>query len=151
MFTPRRVLLVLGCALVFVVCCGLATWQWQRFTSASGTIQNFGYVLLWPLFGVFPTFMWWRMARLNAQHRAAEAEASATTSATDPADAAGASGGAEPGAREDVAAVPAPRAVVPATRAVAHAPDIEDDEDEELAAYNRYLAELNARSERRAG
>lgn len=54
--------------LSLVVCCGLAYWQWQRFESASGTWQNLGYVLQWPLFGLFPAFLFWRMSKLRSQH-----------------------------------------------------------------------------------
>ena len=31
----------------------LARWQWDRFNSASGTFQNLGYALQWPVFGIF--------------------------------------------------------------------------------------------------
>ena len=31
----------------------LAWWQWTRFRSGSGTFQNLGYALQWPLFGAF--------------------------------------------------------------------------------------------------
>lgn len=31
----------------------LAWWQWTRFQSGSGTFQNLGYALQWPLFGFF--------------------------------------------------------------------------------------------------
>lgn len=48
-----------------LVCCGLAWWQWDRFTSANGTFQNLGYVLQWPLFGLFPAFMFWRIRKLR--------------------------------------------------------------------------------------
>ena len=41
--------------LVAAVICTLllARWQWHRFNSASGTIQNLGYALQWPVFGIF--------------------------------------------------------------------------------------------------
>lgn len=118
--TPRRLAIAGVCLLSLVVCCGLAWWQWQRFESATGSWQNLGYVLQWPLFGLFPAFLFWRLRRLRAQH----AERS-----------------------EEDAAVPepAPRVVpdrpAPAVR--------EDDEDPELAAYNRYLAQLNAADQER--
>ncbi|WP_207222790.1 hypothetical protein [Herbihabitans rhizosphaerae] len=59
--------MAIGCVLAFAVCAGLAVWQWNRFESASGTWQNLGYVLQWPLFGLFPAFMVWRMRKLRAQ------------------------------------------------------------------------------------
>jgi DNA-binding transcriptional regulator of glucitol operon len=43
-------------ALVIVAACGclaLGWWQWTRFQSPSGTFQNLGYALQWPLFAWF--------------------------------------------------------------------------------------------------
>jgi len=34
----------------------LAWWQWSRFQEGSGTFQNLGYALQWPLFGAFFIF-----------------------------------------------------------------------------------------------
>lgn len=31
----------------------LAHWQWDRYTSETGTAQNLGYVLQWPAIGAF--------------------------------------------------------------------------------------------------
>ncbi|MEU5263190.1 hypothetical protein [Amycolatopsis sp. NPDC021455] len=111
--------IVATCLVSLLVCCGLAWWQWDRFTSANGTFQNLGYVLQWPLFGLFPAFMFWRIRKLRQK---AEADG--------------------PG-NEKQPEVPAPRP----------RPDVpkpEQDEDEELAAYNRYLRELNARDQQAA-
>ena len=116
LITPQRLAIALVCVVSLVGCCALAWWQWTRFESASGTFQNLGYVLQWPLFGLFPAFMVWRLRKLSAQRDAEEAQ---------PPEA-------------------APIAV--ATVAVVRAPVV--DEDDELAVYNRYLAELNARDQR---
>ncbi|MBB4684898.1 hypothetical protein [Amycolatopsis jiangsuensis] len=113
----RRLAIAATCVVSLALCCGLAWWQWDRFMSASGTFQNLGYVLQWPLFGLFPAFMFWRIRKLRAQEEA------------EPAD----------------AGVPAPAAVtVPAPRRATPPPA---DEDDELAAYNRYLRELHARDQ----
>jgi DNA-binding transcriptional regulator of glucitol operon len=101
------------------MCCGLAWWQWERFSSASGTFQNLGYVLQWPLFGLFPAFMFWRIRQLRER---AAAAADTRPEAVAPA--------AEP---PRIAVTPRP------------GPPVE--EDDELAAYNRYLAELNSRDQ----
>jgi len=114
----RRLMIVATSVVSLALCCGLAWWQWDRFTSATGTFQNLGYVLQWPLFGLFPAFMFWRIKQLRERE-----QATADT--------------AEPTAEAPVS-VPARRAVVPA-------PAVE--EDDELAAYNRYLRELNARDQ----
>jgi DNA-binding transcriptional regulator of glucitol operon len=103
------------CLVSLLVCCGLAWWQWDRFTSANGTFQNLGYVLQWPLFGLFPAFMFWRIRKLKQR-------------------------AADPAATPEEPKVPQP-AVPEAPRA---------DEDDELAAYNRYLRELNARDQQAA-
>ena len=116
----RRIAIAATCLVSLLVCCGLAWWQWDRFTSANGTFQNLGYVLQWPLFGLFPAFMFWRIRKLNQK---AEADGTANLR-------------------------PVPAAEVPAPRP---RPDVRPtDEDEELAAYNRYLRELNARDQQAA-
>ncbi|GAA4528131.1 hypothetical protein [Amycolatopsis samaneae] len=115
----RRLLIVGVCLVSLAGACGLAWWQWDRFTSANGTFQNLGYVLQWPLFGLFPAFMFWRIRQLR--QRAAEEKPAA-----------------------ERAPEPAPRVEVPAPRRAAPAVAEEDDE---LAAYNRYLRELHARDQ----
>jgi DNA-binding transcriptional regulator of glucitol operon len=110
----RRLGIAGVCLVSLAVCCGLAWWQWERFSSAGGTFQNLGYVLQWPLFGLFPAFMFWRIRKLRRQ--AAEAGETAGTETA------------------------APRPQPPPVWRPA-------EEDDELAAYNSYLAELNARDQ----
>ncbi|MFE9749189.1 hypothetical protein ACFYOT_30125 [Saccharothrix saharensis] len=129
LITPRRLAIAAVCLASLVVCCGLAYWQWERFSEAGGTFQNLGYVFQWPLFGLFPAFMVWRIRRLDARRKAE--------------DAAAATGAADEAAPEPVAVPSRPVVTVEPVRAPAH-----DDEDEELAAYNRMLAELHARDQR---
>jgi DNA-binding transcriptional regulator of glucitol operon len=53
-------------ALVVVAACGclaLGWWQWTRFESASGTFQNLGYALQWPLFGWFCVYAYRKYVR----------------------------------------------------------------------------------------
>ncbi len=119
--TLRRLGIAGVCLASLALCCGLAWWQWERFSSASGTFQNLGYVLQWPLFGLFPAFMFWRIRKLR--RRAEEAPDTQ-----------------EPTAETVVPEVPAPRRRAPA-------PQPQTPEDDELAAYNRYLRELNARDQ----
>jgi hypothetical protein len=107
--TARGLLIVAACVVSLLGACALAWWQWNRFESASGTWQNLGYVLQWPLFGLFPAFMFWRVRKLRAQ---------------------------EPQVRAEPVA-PKPQPVAP----VVH------EDDDELSAYNRYLAELNAKDQ----
>ncbi len=99
----------------------LGGWQWDRAQEAGGGAQNLGYALQWPLFGLFAVFVWWRMLRLE---RRREAQSPAPPS------------------------LPAPREAPPAPsafrRPVAR-PDPDEEVDEELAAYNRFLASLHER------
>jgi DNA-binding transcriptional regulator of glucitol operon len=44
-------------------CLGLAWWQWTRFESASGTFQNLGYALQWPLFAGFCFYAYYKFVR----------------------------------------------------------------------------------------
>ncbi|HZA12618.1 hypothetical protein [Mycobacterium sp.] len=57
-------------ALVFVAslaCLALAWWQWQRFESATGTGQNLGYALQWPLFAVFVVYAYRKFVRYEEE------------------------------------------------------------------------------------
>jgi DNA-binding transcriptional regulator of glucitol operon len=105
-----------------VVTCGLlAAWQWQRAGSSMGSALNVGYGLQWPVFAVFFGVMWWRM--LSMEIRTIRGEV--------------------PDAPEDdEPVVDGPSPFIPTPAA---APSVHDDDDPELAAYNRMLAALAAR------
>lgn len=119
---PALIALVVVAALA---CMALGWWQWERFESASGTGQNLGYALQWPLFAGFVVFAYFRFVRLE---RADEEDAEAAPSA--------------PAAAREI-----PAGILPERPAAAR------DDDPELAAYNSYLAELNrpATPDRSAG
>jgi DNA-binding transcriptional regulator of glucitol operon len=113
--------------------CGwLGAWQWQRAGSAMGSALNVGYGLQWPVFAVFFGVMWWRMLRMEAAKLAADAAPG--TEAEQPAVRT-----AEPRA---ATAPDAPSPFGPRPRSV---PVVSEEDDPELAAYNRMLAELAAR------
>jgi DNA-binding transcriptional regulator of glucitol operon len=123
--TSQRLAIAGVCVVSLVLCCGLAWWQWERYSSANGTFQNLGYVLQWPLFGLFPAFMVYRIRKLKRE--ADEAEAAEMAELTRP-----------------------ERIEAPVERAPAPAPvpaPVPVEEDDELAAYNRYLAELRSRDQ----
>jgi DNA-binding transcriptional regulator of glucitol operon len=44
-------------------CLALAWWQWTRFESASGSFQNLGYALQWPLFAGFCVYAYYKFVR----------------------------------------------------------------------------------------
>lgn len=150
-----------------IVCCALAWWQWERYSSTGGSFQNLGYVLQWPLFGLFPAFVFLRMRKLRQTARPASADvetAGAVAGNRTPADAAQAD---QPATQRDTApttsasgASSAPGTDTPGagttglrSRWLYRAPerpvaaDTADEPDEALAEYNRYLAELNQRTD----
>ncbi|MFM9376518.1 transcriptional regulator [Gordonia sp. VNK21] len=113
-----------------LVCLGMAWWQWDRYESASGTFQNLGYALQWPVFAVA---MVWAYRRFVVLESTPEPERVRT--------------GAGSGPREIPAGVlpdrPAPGDL--SIAALAH-----DDPDPQLAEYNRYLAELDTPAQKPA-
>ena len=158
--TVRAVGIGVLCVAALAVCLGLAWWQWDRFSSAGGTYQNLGYVLQWPLFGLFPAFMVWRW-RVLSRRRSAD-----SPSPSDLAESSVAAPPSESAAQptetgsEATRSEPAPtrRAALPfgpnrAARGTSGGGGVGsgntdgNTEDPELADYNRYLAELNARDQ----
>jgi hypothetical protein len=146
LFSKRGLLIVAVSVVSLIGGALLAWWQWDRYQSASGTLQNLGYVLQWPLFGVFPAFMFYRIGL--AAKRAGEADAAAEA--------------AENGLLGDE--VPQPRAAEPAAPSVSadewlatrayvqkQIPTQAAEEDQELLAYNQRLAQLSASEEHHAG
>lgn len=127
-----HVLVIAGCGLFLA----LARWQWDRAHSATGDWQNFGYALQWPLFAAFLAAAWLRFLWL--EHQALEHQAPEHQAPERP-------GPAQRtrDRRGDLNGIPA-RAPAPAGR-----PTPEDDPDDELAAYNAYLARLAEQDQRR--
>lgn len=102
-------------------CLALAWWQWQRFESSSGTGQNLGYALQWPLFAAFAVFAYFRFVRLERE--AEESENPGDTPRPAP----------KPVAPREI-----PAGLLP------ERPKAVRDEDPVLAEYNKYLAALHA-------
>jgi DNA-binding transcriptional regulator of glucitol operon len=59
----RRPALIALAALAAAGCLGLAWWQWTRFESSSGSFQNLGYALQWPLFAGFCVYAYYKFVR----------------------------------------------------------------------------------------
>jgi len=141
-FSPRWIMwhvLTIGA----VITCGLlAAWQWGKAGTAMGSALNIGYGLQWPLFAVFFAVMWFRMLRLEIRAMNGEQPEMATP----PPVIQSASQSVSPSAAE-VAAESETCAPSPFTPRPASAEPITDDNDPELAAYNRMLAALAQRDE----
>ncbi|HEX5407326.1 MAG TPA: hypothetical protein VFX16_34065 [Pseudonocardiaceae bacterium] len=134
-FFGSRALGIAGvCLLAVVGGALLAWWQWTRYQSASGTLQNLGYVLQWPLFGVFPAFMFWRINKAARRERALDAEIKGIQDEQ-----------VEP--EQPKLTTVDPKLTYTQNRAVTYVVE----EDIELLAYNSYLAELADREQHHAG
>lgn len=129
LLAPRWLLVHLLALAAVVVCFRLGWWQWDRSQEATGSLQNLGYALQWPLFGLFVPFMYWRMWKLDKERRETEA-AAAAVAVTD-----------EPVVDEAPAASAASRRSPTEWRKAADA----DQVDDAMAQYNSYLAALSAR------
>jgi hypothetical protein len=106
---------------------GLAAWQLWR--AAGGNMLSWGYTVQWPVFAGFVVFVWAREVRRTL--RGEPAVAPAPPEPTPP----------------PAAATSAPPVI---TRRTARSRVTDEADDPELAAYNRYLAWLNAHPHARA-
>ena len=128
-------------ALVLVVgFLGLGWWQFSR--AAAGNSLSWGYAFEWPVFAAFVVFIWFREVQLERRRSRPSASERA------PAPAPEAPAQDDPASADPVIGRPVRlgRPVrVPTTAART------DDDDPELAAYNAYLAWLNAHPGARPG
>jgi DNA-binding transcriptional regulator of glucitol operon len=112
---PALIILVIVAALT---CLALGWWQWGRFQSGTGTGQNLGYALQWPLFAGFVVFAYVRFVRLERETDTPESERPRT---------------AKPAVQREI-----PDGILP------ERPTVRRTQDPVLAEYNRYLADLHA-------
>ena len=109
----RRYALIALVIVAFCGCLALGWWQWTRYESTSGTFQNLGYALQWPMFAGFCIYAY----RTFVRYEEAPPQ--------------------QPSATEAITEIPAgllPERPVAATQA--------DDADPVMREYNAYLAEL---------
>lgn len=59
----RRAALIVGVIVAAGGCLALGWWQWTRYESTSGTFQNLGYALQWPLFAAFCVYAYRKFIR----------------------------------------------------------------------------------------
>lgn len=104
----------------------LGWWQWERAQSVGGGAQNLGYALQWPAFAVILVCVWVKSMRDEVRPGR----------------------GGDPTRRVYSKEETKPAHGV--SLASSSQPGFEADDDPEVAAYNRYLAQLNARHERYA-
>src|SRR5437899_5759701 len=102
--------------LVLVATMAGLTW-WQASRALSGNTLSYVYAFEWPLLAGVVVYMWWDLLHDRARRERQVATPGGSASAS-----------------TNGAATPEPRPAAPRYR---------DEEDEELAAYNRYLAELS--------
>lgn len=129
---------LVGAAVVGMVWLGV--WQYGR--AAAGNTLSWGYTLQWPLFAGFTAFMWLREVRRRLRGGTGDA-----SPADGPPPAARVSpAGERPEAEARSAAPEASRATPTVRRPVVtrRAVSVSDEDDPDLAAYNHYLAWLNA-------
>ncbi|GAA0515994.1 hypothetical protein GCM10011581_47480 [Saccharopolyspora subtropica] len=137
LLTPRWLLLHALFIVATIATGFLAVWQWDRAHEAGGSFQNLGYALQWPLFGAFTIYLWIKLMRMELRRDVDDTEPEAVE---------------QPAAREaDSSGGEPPEATARRKRPLLPppAPPVDASEDPELAAYNRYLAELNE-ADRRA-
>jgi len=114
---------------IFIPACVALTW-WQVARAVGGNTLSWVYTFEWPIFGGYATYMWWKLVH-------DEPVAAPSSSAAGPL---------------SDGALPTPHGPVAARGTIGPAgspgPDADQDADnaadDELAAYNRYLADLNA-------
>ena len=63
----RRVALIALVILAAAGCLALGWWQWNRWESTSGSFQNLGYALQWPLFAGFCVYAYRKFIQLEEQ------------------------------------------------------------------------------------
>lgn len=119
LLTPRWLAFTALVIVATVAFCWLGWWQWERYREVGGSLQNLAYTVQWPVFAAFGVYLWWRMLRDSAR---GEPEP-------------------DPEAVEAAALIEAER-----ERRVGNAVVLARDAriDDELMAYNRYLAALDA-------
>ena len=127
-------------ALAFVTAC-LLLGRWQIGRAAEGNVLSYGYAIQWPAFAAFAVWVW--ISELRKALRSGPT-ADGEPGGADP-------GGAEPGAAvagraDETVRSPAAQSSAPRSRPrrPRNEAAYDDSDDPALAAYNHYLAWLNA-------
>jgi hypothetical protein len=120
-WTSRRAISLHVALVLFVPACVALTW-WQLARALGGNTLSWVYTFEWPFFAAYAVFMWWKLVHDDPVVRPGRrARSLAPRQATGPPP-----DGAPPSPHDGAPGGP------------------ESELDDELAAYNRYLAELSA-------
>jgi hypothetical protein len=147
-FTPRQIGMHVTLLVLLPIFAWLTWWQLER--ALGGNTLSWAYTFEWPLFAGYAVYVWWQLIH----DRAAGPERAGDRSGR-----AGSGGGNDPaegerlepgwalsgGRRRNVAIAASSAAEEGRARGERFAPQTPE-EAAALAAYNRYLAELNADS-----
>ncbi len=134
-WSPRALSLHVTAVIVVGGCVALCWWQVTR--ALGGNDLSWAYVFEWPFFGGYAVFMWWRLVHEPPTEREASA----------PSAGAGVPGRATPPSPLR-AAEEEPTTFAKRGPAGPASDELDDPDAEEREAYNRYLAELDARGRR---
>lgn len=128
-FSRRAIGLHVTALIVVPAFLALGWWQFDRATS--GNDLSWAYTFEWPVFAAYAVFMWWKLVHEwpGREERAPDGPAPRVGSALP----------------DGVMPPPGPELSVVA----GNGRQDEGDEDEELQAYNEYLAALNASDRRK--
>ncbi|MCX4470398.1 hypothetical protein OOK41_08780 [Micromonospora sp. NBC_01655] len=147
LWTPAWIARHVAMVVLVVGFLGLGWWQITR--AADGNSISWGYAVEWPVFAAFVVFVWWRELR-HTLRSAADGPPTAGEQAGGDVPA-----GAAPGPAAPAGAAPSSGAPTGVRRPVrvarVAATPTGGPEDADLAAYNRYLAWLNANPGARPG
>ena len=69
----RRFALIILVIFAASGCLALGWWQWTRYESVSGSFQNLGYALQWPMFAGFCVYAYRKYVRYEEEPPAASA------------------------------------------------------------------------------
>jgi DNA-binding transcriptional regulator of glucitol operon len=128
---PRHLLAIALTAAMIL----LGRWQWDVAQSQRGGLQNLLYSFQWWALGLVIVYGWWRLLRDDTYGRPSAGAADRAAAAPAPA------------LIDDDWAPISASSVELIDRQLADAEDA-DETDDEMAAYNKYLEKLNARSQR---
>ncbi|MFY1633493.1 hypothetical protein ACN27F_09460 [Solwaraspora sp. WMMB335] len=143
LWSPAWILRHLGAVVLVAGFLGLGWWQISR--AAAGNTLSWAYAVEWPVFAGFVVFVWVREMRLATRQAAPAGSAESAGSAGSAGSTEATGVGVAEAANDAEPAIGRPIR----TRSMLTTP-VTGTDDPELAAYNRYLAWLNANPQARA-